>query len=49
MKSPYYWLKTFFRIETYQCGYVFANAGLDDVWVGIILLIISLAMLTGQV
>ena len=36
-----------FSYEKYQCGYAFANCGLADVWVGLILLAISIAMLTG--
>lgn len=32
--------------EKYQCGYLFANIGISDVWVGLILLVISLTLLS---
>ena len=31
----------------YQCGYLFADCGLDEVWIGVCLLIIALSMLVG--
>ncbi len=31
--------------DKYECGYLLANWGLDDVWVGLMLFIISLLML----
>lgn len=33
--------------EKYECDYLFAGWGIDDVWIGIILLILSLGILTG--
>lgn len=32
--------------EKYECGYVFANWGIRDLWIGIILLAVSLLLLT---
>lgn len=31
--------------DHYQCGYLFANWGVEDVWIGLILLVVSLAAL----
>ena len=31
--------------DRYQCGYLFANWGIEDVWIGLILLVVSLACL----
>ena len=31
--------------DHYQCGYLFANWGVEDVWIGLILLVVSLAVL----
>lgn len=37
----------FSREEKYQCGFLFADCDIEEIWIGVCMLIIALVMLVG--
>ena len=36
------------RVDKYQCGYLFADCGIEEIWIGVCMLIIALVALVGS-